>query len=79
MPEIIKVKHRKQPKIKKKRVAAYCRVSTLQESQQGSYDLQIRYFNKRIMDNPNWEFAGIFTDLGISGTGRSKRVGFQKC
>lgn len=78
MPEIIKVKHRKKPQIKKRRVAAYCRVSTLQESQQGSYDLQIRYFNKRIMDNPEWEFSGIFTDHGISGTGTSKRVGFQK-
>ena len=78
MPEIIKIKPRKSARIAKRRVAAYCRVSTLKEAQQGSYDLQMSYYNRKIQENPNWEFAGIYSDQGISGTGIHHRIGFQK-
>ncbi len=63
---------------KKKKVAAYCRVSTLNEEQQTSYELQISYYNKKIHSNPEWEFAGVFADRGISGTGTKKRAAFQR-
>lgn len=43
--------------IKKLRVAAYCRVSTELEQQQSSYDIQIEYYTRHIMQNPNWIFA----------------------
>lgn len=78
MPEIIKIKPRKPARIAKRRVAAYCRVSTLKEAQQGSYDLQMSYYNRKIQENPNWEFGGIYSDQGISGTGIHHRIGFQK-
>ena len=66
------------PERMKKRVAAYCRVSTLQEEQQGSYDLQQKYFESLIINNPKWELAGIYGDEGKSGTSLKGRIGFLK-
>lgn len=62
---------------KKTRVAAYCRVSTEQEEQLGSFENQVSYYTELINKNPDWEMAGIFSDEGISGTGTKKRQGFQ--
>ncbi|MCI6638175.1 MAG: recombinase family protein [Bilifractor sp.] len=59
------------------RVAAYCRVSTEQEEQLGSFENQISYYTELIKNNPDWVMAGIFSDEGISGTGTKKRQGFQ--
>lgn len=56
------------------RVAAYCRVSTEQEEQQNSYQVQIEYYTDLINKNKEWEFAGIFADEGISGTQTKKRT-----
>ncbi len=63
---------------KKLRVAAYCRVSTEQEEQLGSFENQVEYYKRLIYSNPNYEMAGIFSDEGISGTGTKKRIGFQQ-
>ena len=63
---------------KKKRVAAYCRVSTDHEEQEGSFKNQVDYYTKLINNNPDWELAGIFADDGISGTGTKKRSGFME-
>ena len=54
---------------KKTRVAAYCRVSTDHEEQEGSFKNQVDYYTKLIEKTPGWELAGIFADDGISGTG----------
>lgn len=43
-------------------VAAYCRVSTEQEEQQNSYQVQIEYYTNYINSNPEWKLAGIFAD-----------------
>lgn len=71
---------KEEPKIERQklRVAAYCRVSTQEEEQQGSFDMQIRHFTKRIEDSPGWEMAGIYKDEGLSATTVRKRLGFQK-
>jgi site-specific DNA recombinase len=53
---------------KKLRVCAYCRVSTDEDSQGSSYELQVQNYTHMIQDNPEWEFAGIYADEGISGT-----------
>ena len=50
------------------RVAAYCRVSTEQEEQQNSYQVQIAYYTDLINRKKEWTLAGIFADEGISGT-----------
>lgn len=60
-----------------KRVAAYCRVSTDAEKQLHSLSAQVSYYNELIQKTPNWEFAGIFSDEGISGR-TTEREGFQK-
>lgn len=54
--------------IQKKRVAAYCRVSTYAEAQSGSFELQIQSYTEKILLNPAWEFVGIYADRGASGT-----------
>lgn len=60
-----------------KRVAAYARVSTKQELQESSLDLQVRHYAKEIIFNPDYIFAGIYYDHGKSGTSMVKRDGLQ--
>ena len=68
---------------KKLRVCAYCRVSTDEDTQASSYELQVQNYTKMIHENPEWEFAGIFADEGISGTSVLHREHFlemiEKC
>ena len=62
----------------KLRVASYCRVSTEEELQMNSLDNQIVHYTNYIRSNPEWQFAGIFSDLGKSGTKMESRDGFNK-
>lgn len=68
---------------RKLRVCAYCRVSTEEDNQASSYELQVQNYTKMIRENPEWEFAGIFADEGISGTSVLHREHFlnmiEKC
>ncbi len=59
------------------RVAAYCRVSTTLEQQEGSYEAQVSYYTEKIKSNPNWKCAGIYADDGKSGTNTKKRDDFN--
>lgn len=59
------------------RVAAYVRVSTQRESQEDSFETQLHYYIERIVAEPTWRFAGIYSDRQ-SGTSAAKRPGFQK-
>ena len=61
---------------KKLRVCAYCRVSTEEDNQASSYELQVQNYTKMIKENDAWEFAGIFADEGISGTSMQHREQF---
>lgn len=60
------------------RVAAYCRVSTKEEEQLNSYDVQTKYYTEKINSEPKWTLAGIFADKGISGTSLKKRDEFKR-
>lgn len=73
------IKYDKQVKVEQKalRVAAYCRVSTLLEQQEGSYEMQVDYYTNKINSNPNWTSAGIFADDGKSATQTNKRDDFN--
>lgn len=62
----------------KLRVAAYCRVSTDSDEQATSYDAQVEHYTEFIHKNPEWEFAGIYADDGISGTNTKKREDFNR-
>jgi DNA invertase Pin-like site-specific DNA recombinase len=57
----------------KLRVAAYARVSTDSEEQLVSLKAQREHYETYIKSNPEWEFAGLYYDEGISGTKKEKR------
>ncbi|MEA4973668.1 MAG: recombinase family protein [Candidatus Metalachnospira sp.] len=59
----------------KLRVAAYCRVSTASDEQIISLEAQKAYYENYIKTNPEWYFAGLYYDEGISGTKKEKRAG----
>lgn len=61
-----------------KRVAPYCRVSTLQESQEDSYETQKLYYEKMIAEHPNWEMVDMYADHGISATSMTHRDDFLR-
>ncbi len=46
----------------RKRVAAYCRVSTDHDDQVNSFESQQRYFRQYIEHNPDWELFRIFAE-----------------
>lgn len=60
-----------------KNVAAYARVSTLQEEQELSYNSQKEYYEAYIRSVPNWNFVGMYADQGISGV-REDRPEFTR-
>lgn len=62
----------------KKRVAAYCRVSTDEEAQATSYDLQVDYYTKLITERDDWELVEVYADEGISGTQTKHRENFNR-
>ena len=80
MPKVTTIPPRKQrnhavtsQKTRKIRVAAYCRVSTDTEEQATSYQAQIAHYEEVIHRNPEWVFAGIYADDGISATSTKHR------
>ena len=67
------------PTIKtKKKVAAYTRISMESERMNHSLSAQISYYSSLIQKNPDWQYAGVFADDGISGTGIAKRDEFKR-
>lgn len=58
------------------RAAAYCRVST--REQEDSYETQLEVYKRKIEKDPFLSFAGIYSDLGKTGTCVSRRPGFQQ-
>ncbi len=62
----------------KRRVAGYARVSTDHEDQVTSYAAQVDYYTNYIQGREDWEYAGIYTDEGISATNTKKRDGFNR-
>lgn len=63
---------------KRVRVAAYCRVSTAEEAQMNSFEMQVQHFEQVISQNPLYDKVDIYADEGISGTSIDKRKEFQR-
>lgn len=62
----------------KRRAAGYARVSTDSDEQfTANGEAQVDYYTNFIKENPDWEFVGIYTDEGISGTNTKHREGFN--
>ena len=55
------------------RVCAYCRVSTDNDEQMSSFELQQAHYRQLVQDHPNWELRYIFADacVIIGQTGQS--------
>lgn len=54
-------------KQKKLRVAAYCRVSTLMDAQDTSFELQCEHYRGYITGREDYELVGVYGDHGKSG------------
>ena len=63
---------------KKRRPAAYARVSTDSEEQLTSYEAQVDYYTRYIQFKDEWQFVEVYTDEGISATNTKKRDGFNR-
>ena len=61
-----------------RRIAGYARVSTDDEDQANSYAAQVDYYEHYIRSHDGWQYAGIYTDEGISGTSIKHRDGFNQ-
>ena len=77
IPKVVLYNESNKPN-RKRRVAAYARVSTDKEEQQTSYEAQIDYYTKLIDSNPSYEFVKVYTDEGISATSTKHRKGFNE-
>ena len=84
MPRVIKIPARISAQAEiaaepvKKKVAGYARVSTDHEEQLTSYDAQLDYYQHYIAAHADWEFVGMYSDEGISGTSTKRRDGFKR-
>ena len=67
-----------QNKPQRLKVAAYTRVSRDSETLLHSLANQVSYYTKLINTNPEWEFAGVYVDEGITGTSIEERADFQR-
>lgn len=43
-----------------------------------SFSAQVSFYNNLIQKNPEWEYAGVYADLGISGTDIKNRDEFKR-
>ena len=66
------------PENSKRRVAAYCRVSTDNIAQESSFESQVNYYTNYINSRNDWTMVDIFADEGISGTSTEKRTDFKR-
>lgn len=62
---------------RKKRVAAYARVSSGKDAMLHSLSAQVSYYNDLIQKEDGWEFVGVYSDEAITGT-KEDRAGFQQ-
>lgn len=62
---------------RKRRVAAYARVSTDSEEQATSYEAQVDYYTNYIKSRNDWEFVKVYADEGITGTNTKGHVEFK--
>ncbi len=62
----------------RKKVAAYARVSRDTQRLAHSLSAQVSYYSNLIQKNPEWEYAGVYADLGISGTSSERRGEFLR-
>lgn len=60
------------------RTAAYCRVSSMSDTQDGSFETQCEYYRKLITESPEMELVGVYGDHGKSGRSMKGRTQLNK-
>lgn len=65
-------------KTQKRKVAAYARVSTDSDEQYTSYEMQVKYYRKFILEHDGWDYVDVYADEGITGTNTKKRDSFNQ-
>jgi len=65
------------PLSKRKRVAAYARVSSGKDTMLNSLSAQISYYSEYIQNHNGWEYAGVYADAAFTGT-KDSRPEFQR-
>ena len=63
---------------RKLRVAAYCRVSTEEEEQQNSFEVQVAYYTDKITHHEGWQLAGILRMMGSQASAPRKESNLTK-
>lgn len=77
MRKIKKIEQTALQPVKRKRVAAYARVSSGKDAQLHSLSAQISYYNNLIGSRGDWELIGIYADEAMTGT-KENRPEFQR-
>jgi len=62
--------------MRRKKAAAYARVSTKDHGQEHSFQYQSDYWNSVLTNDPNYDYVGLYADKGISGKYASRRPQF---
>ena len=62
---------------KKRKVAAYARVSSGKDSMLNSLSQQVSYFSSKIQANKDWLYVGVYADEAYTGT-KDDRSEFQR-
>ena len=78
MPTLVRFTEAPIAEHRKRKVAAYARVSTDSDEQFTSYEAQIDYYTQYIKVRDDWEFVQVYTDEGITGTSTKHREGFKQ-
>lgn len=77
MRTVERIEAKTQTEDKLKKTAAYARVSLGTDDMLHSFAAQVSYYNDLIQQNPEWEFAGVYSDFAETGT-KENRPEFQK-
>ena len=62
----------------RRKVAAYARISMETDTLLHSLSAQVSHYSQMIQANPEWQYAGVYVDEGITGTSTTHRDEFKR-
>ena len=78
MPKVTRIKPQQPILPPRLKVAAYERVSKDTEQLMHSLSAQVSYYSTLIQSTPDWEYAGVYVDAGLTGTNTAARPEFKR-
>lgn len=75
---ISRIEPAKPIEVRRKRVAAYARISIITDRLSHSLSAQVSNYSTLIQRHSEWEYAGVFVDNGLSGGSSENRREFQR-